>query len=299
MTDPLMPAGRPDAEAEIDEQLIRQLLRNQHPDLSTLPITPLASGWDNVMFRLGERLTVRLPRRSIAAELIENEQRWLPKLAPLLPLAISAPIRTGTRTEFFPWSWSILPFFDGETADLATPAGNQSRPFADFLLALHQPAPADAPANPVRGVPLSVRIENTEQRLARLTASTSLINQPLLDIWEAALQTPETSHPVWLHGDLHAQNVLTLDGTLSAVIDWGDITAGDPATDLAGAWSLFDRQADRENLLARYNPSESLLKRARGWAFLFAVVLTDSGLINSPQHARAGQRMLKRLEADA
>ena len=102
-TAPLPPPGKPDAELSIDADLVRRLLAEQHPDLADLPLEPLASGWDNQMFRLGEALTVRLPRRKIAVELLVNEQRWLPVLAPHLPLPIPAPVRVGIATASYPW----------------------------------------------------------------------------------------------------------------------------------------------------------------------------------------------------
>ncbi|MER7151067.1 phosphotransferase [Streptomyces lydicus] len=42
-----------------------------------------------------------------------------------------------------------------------------------------------------------------------------------------------------LHGDLHPANILVDRGRIRAVIDFGDITSGDPATDLSVAWMLF------------------------------------------------------------
>ena len=154
-----MPAGRPAAEAAVNETLVRRLLEAQHPDLAGLPITPLDAGWDNVLYRLGYELVVRVPRRAIADELMRNEQRWLPELAPQLPIPVPAPVRMGEPTDFYPWYWSVLPWFQGQCADEAPPHDDQAVPFADFLLALHQPAPSDAPVNPVRGVPIAMRKE--------------------------------------------------------------------------------------------------------------------------------------------
>jgi aminoglycoside phosphotransferase (APT) family kinase protein len=295
-----MPAGRPDAEVHIDEALIRRLLTDQHPDLATLQPTPLDSGWDNEIYRLGDAFTVRMPRRQIAANLLVNEQTWLPELAPRLPIAVPSPVRTGTATDYYPWRWSVLPWFEGESADLAPPATADAERFADFLLALHHEAPANAPYNPVRGVPLRVRENNTQERLIRVREKTDLITAALEEIWGKALAAPGNDRPRWLHGDLHAQNVLVDgNGTISAVIDWGDITAGDVATDLAGIWALFETPTARARCLAAYAPDSDLLARARGWAFSFGVILVDSGLINSPRHATAGTRILTRLAADA
>lgn len=294
-----MPAGKPDAEVEIDETLVRRLLEAQHPALLNLPLAHLDSGWDNVLYRLGEGLVVRLPRREVAAQLLRNEQRWLPFLAPRLPLPVSAPVEVGEPTEFYPWHWSVCPFFEGFCADQVQPSADQAAVLAGFLLALHHSAPAAAPRNPVRGVPIDVRVENTLERMARVRDKTDLITPAIDALWQQALAAPEATDARWLHGDLHAQNVLVDEsGTLSAIIDWGDLTAGDAATDLAGIWALFDDPEARRSIITLYDPDDAMLARACGWAVIFGVVLVDSGLINSPRHAAAGREILRRLQAD-
>ncbi|HEY5645549.1 MAG TPA: phosphotransferase [Pseudomonadales bacterium] len=261
-----MPAGKPNAELQVNAALVRRLLADQHPDLATLPLSHLDSGWDNVIFRLGSTLTVRVPRRQLGAELVANEQTWLPVLAPRLPVPISAPVRVGQPTDYYPWPWSVLPYFEGECADLRPPASGEALRFADFLLALHGPAPLDAPQNPLRGIPLRGRQASTVERMA----------------------------------GLREQNVLVgRDRSIRAVIDWGDVSRGDVATDLAGIWALFELTEDRQRIVEQYNPDRATLARARGWAVVFAVVLADSGLINSPRHAGAGAAILGRLALDA
>ncbi|MGE0624206.1 MAG: aminoglycoside phosphotransferase family protein [Pseudomonadales bacterium] len=295
-----MPAGKPDAEVNVTEELARRLLADQHPDLATLPLSLLDSGWDNVIYRLGEALTVRIPRRQMAADFIANELTWLPVLAPRLPIPVPAPVRLGEPTNYYPWRWGVLPFFPGKCADVRPPAGSEVTRFADFLLALHQPAPDDAPRNPVRGIPIRVRESNTLERMARLRETTDVLTPAVMSLWEAALAAPDADEARWLHGDLHSQNVLvSSDGRISAVIDWGDVTGGDVATDLAGVWALFESTEDRRRILEHYAPDPALLARAKGWAVMFGVVLTDSGLINSPRHAQAGRRILERLAVDA
>jgi aminoglycoside phosphotransferase (APT) family kinase protein len=295
-----MPMGRPRAERVVHEALVRRLLEDQHPDFADLPLTQLDSGWDNVIYRLGEKLTVRLPRREVAAALVHHEQTWLPRIADGLPLPVPSPVAVGRPTAYYPWPWSVLPWFEGESADLSPPRAEEAGRFADFLIALHQPAPAAAPANPVRGVPLRVREANTRERMKRLSSGSDALSPALESIWESALRAPAASGARWLHGDLHAQNVLVNGtGSLTAIIDWGDITRGDPATDLAGIWAVFPTRRARQSILQAYRPDPALLDRARGWAFLFGVVLTDSGNVNSPRHAAAGRRILERLEADS
>ena len=295
----LMPAGKPDAEVDIDKPLIGRLLRDQHADLAGLPITHVASGWDNVIYRLGNELAVRLPRRRIAAQLLINEQTWLPALAPKLPIAIPAPARIGTPTDYYPWAWSVLPWLPGEPADLSPPNASQAGVFAEFLLSLHQPAPPDAPVNPVRGIALRVRAANTGERLQRLRTKTDVITGAIEQLWARGLAAQESRDPHWLHGDMHSQNVLVASGEISAIIDWGDITSGDVATDLAGIWMLFDDRKARREALEAYGPDQATLERAKGWAMMLATVLLDSGLINSPRHAVMGNETLRRLVEDA
>jgi aminoglycoside phosphotransferase (APT) family kinase protein len=289
------PTGIPEAEIAIDEDLVRALLEAQHPDLAHLPLRPLAHGWDNVLFRLGDARVVRLPRRAVAAELNVNEQRWLPVLRDPLPIPTPSPERIGVGDAHYPWAWSVLPWLEGGCADLAPPAAGEAVRFADFLRALHVPAPARAPRNPVRGVPLAEREAGLRERMERIDALGGLIDGRIRAGWDRALGAPAATEARWLHGDLHAQNVLVDDGRLSGVIDWGDLAAGDVATDLAGIWSLFDTRAARERALDRYAPDEALAARARGWAILFGVVLADAGRVDSPRHMAQGRALLSRI----
>lgn len=285
--------GTPPAEVEVNEELVRRLLEICHPDLSDLPVALADSGWDNFIFRLGDNLAMRLPRRESAVALIVNEQQWLPRLAPSLPVTIPCPVRCGTPNAGFPWPWSIVPWIEGETSDTNPIASDQAETWTSFLNALHLPAPEDAPANPYRGIPLRNRCEVFEQRLKRLSAIPGLIPPEVKDIWQAALDTPESNARVWIHGDLHGRNVLNIKGRISGVIDWGDLTAGDPATDLSSAWALFDSKTDRQFVLDSFDPD--LVLRARGWAALLALAHLEAGLVDSPQHKAIGERILTNL----
>jgi aminoglycoside phosphotransferase (APT) family kinase protein len=285
--------GTPPAEVDVDEELVRKLLEIGHPDLSGLPIRKCDSGWDNFIFRLGDALAIRLPRRAAAVNLVLNEQKWLPVFAHRLPVPIPRPIRCGTPGAGFPWPWSIVPWIDGTTSDLVSLSSNQTHIWAAFLQALHQPAPDAAPANPFRGVPLRDREEAFEQRFARLSAIQDLLPAELRDIWDAALSAPESHERVWLHGDLHGRNVLNVEGSLSGVIDWGDLTSGDPATDLASVWTLFNSKADRAIVLDAYGGE--MAARARGWAALFALAHLEAGLADNPAHKLIGERILSNL----
>ncbi len=288
--------GTPAAEFVIDSQLVAGLLAEQHPDLADLPLRMVDAGWDNALFRLGDTLAVRLPRRAVAAPLIVHEQRWLPHLAERLTLPIPVPSRTGTPARGYPWHWSVVPWLAGLAADQHQPEAAQARPFAAFLRSLHIPAPADVPTNPFRGVPLQQRATGAEERMQRLAGTTDLITPQIRHLWQVAVDAPLDVPPTWLHGDLHPRNVLVEHGAITGIIDWGDITAGDPATDLAAIWMLFAEPQARQAALAAYaDLSEATVQRAKGWALLFGVMLLESGLIDNPRNALIGAQTLRRV----
>jgi aminoglycoside phosphotransferase (APT) family kinase protein len=290
------PEGTPPAEFAIDAALVSGLIADQHPDLASLPLRPVDAGWDNAMYRLGDALAVRLPRRALGAQLIVHEQTWLPHLARRLTLPAPAPVRAGVPGRGYPWPWSIVPWLPGTSADLSEPDPSQAERFGAFLRSLHRPAPADAPHNPYRGVPLRDRAPMIESRMQRLSGRTTLLTPEILAIWRDALAAPVDAPRTWLHGDLHARNVLVEDGSISGVVDWGDITAGDGATDLASLWMLFDAPSARAAAWAAYGAVSSATRaRARGWAVFFGVALLDTGLVDHPGHAAIGERTLRRV----
>lgn len=292
--------GTPDAEVDIDTILVRRLLAEQCPDLASLPLEFVASGWDNVMFRLGDALAMRLPRRRVGAQLIEHEQTWLPQLAPHLPLAVPSAMRCGQPALDYPFKWSVLPWIAGTPASHSPIDDSEASRFAAFLKALHVPAPSDAPRNPVRGVPLVERATAVAERMARLATRTNLITPMLHEIWQQALGAPLAENPVWLHGDLHPGNILLENHRLSGIIDWGDMTAGDPATDLAAIWMLFDTPDARRQVLAEYGGISAALRlRALGWAILFGVMLLDVGMTDTPKFTIIGASTLRRVCDDS
>jgi aminoglycoside phosphotransferase (APT) family kinase protein len=288
----------PAAEVDVDEEFVQALLAAQHPDLAGLPLRLLANGWDNVSYRLGTDLVVRLPRREVAAVLMKHEQRWLPILAPRLPLPIPAPVRIGRPQGTYPWSWSVVPWQPGRiaaTTAIADPAA-EARRLGAFMAALHRPAPADAPVNPVRGGPLGERAFAFEERLERLGAAVE--SAAVRDRWEESVAAaPWSGPPVWLHGDLHTANLLVDGGALSAVIDFGDITGGDPATDLAVAWMVFEPD-DRVTLRQECGTSDDdTWRRARGWALHLALAYLAHSADNALM-AGIGRRALDAVLAD-
>ena len=263
-------ATKPPAEVSIDTSLVRALLEEQHADLASLALGDISEGWDNRVFRLGEDLAVRIPRRAVSAVLIEQEQRWLPLLSARLPLLVPTPVRIGRPGCGFPWAWSVVPWLHGQSALLA-PSDPMMTAVAlgHFLRRLHQPAPEDAPHNPWRGIPLAARDQGVREHLQQLEGLVD--HDSVLRFWDRAVSTPSWSGPpLWIHGDLHPGNLLIAGGRLSAVIDFGDLAAGDPATDLSVMWMLLPSTARSTLLISARGPFNPLnhhtLMRARGWA---------------------------------
>jgi aminoglycoside phosphotransferase (APT) family kinase protein len=294
----------PAAEVEVSAELVRRLLAAQQPDLAHLPMQVLANGWDNLLCRLGEDWIVRLPRRAQAAALVAHEQRWLPVLAPRLPLPVPAPVRVGEPGAGYPWRWSIVPFLPGQPAAAEPPADGAAAAvaLAEFLAALHTPADPDAPVNRHRGVPLKVRDELFTATVTRLDGS--IHSAAVTRAWASAIAAPSwAGPPVWLHGDLHPANILVDHGRISAVIDFGDVTAGDPAADLAVAWMLLPADAHSQfravyARASRAGASEGLWARAEGWALALALVFLAHSADN-PMMAGIGERTLTAVLGEA
>jgi aminoglycoside phosphotransferase (APT) family kinase protein len=291
--------GTPVAETTIDQHLVRSLLREQHPDLAHEEIRWLDTGWDNAMYRVGESYVARLPRRQLAVSLAGHEQTWLPVLAKRLPIPIPVPVRIGKPTDDYPWPWSIVRWIPGNTAIHDPLRGDQSYRLAEFLLALHRPAPSNAPKNDWRGVPLRQRVNTVSGRLQRLRSTSNSITPEIDRVWQQALDAPETRESFWLHGDLHARNVLVTAGVISGIIDWGDITSGDAATDVASVWMLFADPESRHDVLSHYGASPELVARAKGWAIVFGTALLETGLVDDPRHAAMGAATLQRVTEDS
>ena len=167
-----------------------------------------------------------------------------------------------------------------------------------FLKKLHQKSPKNAPINLSRGVLLKNKAEDLAQRINRLKEKTNYITPKIEALWATALSAPFPREKYLLHGDLHPRNIIVSDGKIKAIIDWGDVTDGDVATDLASLWMLFAKKSVRQQALKAYGASPDLAQRAIGWAIFFGVILLDTGLISNEQHAKIGAFTLKNLDKD-
>ncbi len=255
----------------IDGELVRALVDSQFPQWADLPLKLLEpAGSDHVIHRLGDELSVRLPRHPGAIGQAAKELEWLPRLAPRLPLAVPVPVAVGAPGFGYPWPWAVTRWLDGEVATVAQvgESAAAARELARFLGALQRFAPEEIPAAGARaeltGEPLSARDRATRAAIAEVDGVFDAAAMSAL--WDAALGAPGWERaPVWFHGDFHTGNLLTVDGRLSAVIDFGGLGVGDPAPDLMIAYTLLSpaaRAVFREELAV----DDATWLRGRGWA---------------------------------
>jgi aminoglycoside phosphotransferase (APT) family kinase protein len=252
-------------ELELDEPLVRRLLAEQFPEWADRPLSRVEpSGTDNAIFRLGDDLSVRLPRRHGAAD-PSWEREWLPRLAPLLPLEIPTPVAEGLPSTEYPWAWEVYTWVEGETRPVAEiDAVQAARDLAAFVTALQQVDPAGAPRG--RGIPLAERDAEVQAWLVHWEGDPAVVT-----MWERALAVRSwDGPPVWHHGDLDVRNWLVRDGRIRAVIDWGTAGVGDPACDVMVAWKLHSAAA-RDTFREAVGADDATWERAHGWAVSQAV----------------------------
>lgn len=265
-------------EIRFESDLVRALLRDQHPNLADFDLLEVDGGWDNQMWRLGDELAVRLPRTERAPDLLDIEHKWLPALAEHLPLPTPTPVRIGKPSRLFPHTWTITRWVHGEPADRAPITRLESvEGLAEFLRALHRRAPANAPTNPTRGIPFTDFAHDTDGWFDVIADHHDA--ERIENIFNEAAAAPAwVGPPLWLHGDLHPANVVVQDGMLAGVIDFGEVCAGDPATDLSAAWILLPTGAAVSQFFDAYGVAdEATVARARGWAVIRALDLIEIG----------------------
>lgn len=285
-------------ELAIDTFLVRRLLTTQFPHWSHLSLTPLPShGTDHTLFRLGDEMVVRMPRIHWATSQVELERRWLPRLAPHLPLAVPEQLALGEPGEDYPWHWAIYRWLEGENA-IHSPVADSiqaAEDLARFVLALQACDPTGGPAadgeSGDRGAPLVTRDAETRRAIAK---SRRLINADAVTAaWEAALHVPmHDGLPVWIHGDLEPGNLLVREGRLSAVIDFCCLCLGDPACDMIPAWSVFSGEA-REAFRAALEVDDASWRRGQGWALSTAIIALPYYKDSNPVLAAGARRKIE------
>lgn len=288
----------------IDTILVHRLIVAQFPQWQNLSIRPVANqGWDNRSFHLGDALVVRMPSAADYALQVAKEHRWLPSLAASLPLTIPEPIALGEPGCGYPWQWSVYRWLEGESV---TPTStidwcDFAKTLAQFLLALHRINCTDGPAPGLhsfhRGGLLSTYDAQTRQAIAQLQGKIDTTHA--MEIWELALNTHWSKLSVWVHGDLSAGNLLIRDGALSAVIDFGQLAAGDPACDLAITWTLLSGQSRKIFQAQLSNLDADTWARARAWT-LWKHLIVVAGLTDwNAQQAQQSLDIINAVLADA
>jgi len=281
--------------------LVRALIAEQFPRWTNLDIRPVEQqGWDNWSFRLGDRLTVRLPSAARYAAQVEKEQRWLPRLAPLLPLAIPKPVAEGRPSAAYPYPWSVLEWIPGEPAarenvfDQEILAADAAR----FLRSLHAIDASDGPKagdhNFYRGGPL--RLYDGETRTALEALKDDIDVVAVTAVWGEALRTGWDRPNVWVHGDVAPGNLLIDGGKLCAVIDFGCLGVGDPACDLVLAWTFLEEQG-RKTFRGRLGLDDATWARARGWA-LWKALLIETGQSEPKSAERSASKVIEAVLHD-
>ncbi|MER8375586.1 aminoglycoside phosphotransferase family protein [Mesorhizobium sp. M1406] len=291
-----------DSRLNIDTALVSRLVATQFPRWKDLAVRPVEfGGWDNRTFHLGDEMTVRLPSAAAYSLQVEKEHRWLPRLAPLLPLPIPVPLAMGVPAENYPWPWSIYRWIEGETAKRERIASlpQFATDLAGFLVALQRIDPTGGPApgqhNFFRGGALTVYDNEARQAIAALDGK--IDTDAASAVWEASLAATWHGAPVWFHGDVSWGNLLVRQGRLSAVIDFGTSGVGDPACDLAIAWTLFEGES-REAFRAGVPADQAMWARGRGWT-LWKALITAAGQIDvNPVEVEKSRHVINEVLAD-
>jgi len=286
----------------VDAEQARRLVVDQFPQWADLAVRPVSvGGWDNWTFHLGDAMLVRLPSAAEYALAVEKEQRWLPVLAPQLPLPIPAPLAEGRPGAGYPYSWSIYQWLDGEpaSADRIADPLRFAADLAGFLAALQSVDTTGAPRpgkhNWFRGGTLRTYDEEARRALTALEGHVEV--GPAHEIWKSALDARWDGAESWFHGDVAQGNLLLSGGELAAVIDFGTCGAGDPACDLAIAWTLLTadgRRVFREGL----SVDEATWARGRGWALWKTLLTWAQALGRAGEEAANARRVLAGILAE-
>lgn len=261
----------------VDADLVKRLISSQFLEFVGLEIKPVElGGWDNYTFHLGDQMSVRLPSAQCYADKVLKEQEWLPKLAPFLPLPIPMPLAMGKPDCGYPWNWSIYSWLEGEAASIAkiSNMAQFAHDLGHFLSELQaidlKGGPEVGPHNFYRGGSLAVYDDQTRQAIKILEDKIDVVSAT--NIWNEAMASVWKKDPVFVHGDVASGNLLVKNGRLSAVIDFGGLGVGDPACDLAIAWTFFKSESRIEFIKTLGLDSETVA-RGRGWALWKALIV--------------------------
>jgi aminoglycoside phosphotransferase (APT) family kinase protein len=288
-------------EIDVDFPIVVRLIERQFPQWGGLPITAVPSaGTDNAIYRLGDDMAVRLPRRPAVVVNLAKEQLWLPKLAPLLPLAVPLPVAQGVPGEGFPFPWSVYRWLDGENVvdepdvNLSDAAVRLGR----FVAALQRIEAAGGPPPPFRGDPVSTLDNRVRGEIRDLGADATVDPDLATAAWETALAAPAWEGPPrWVHADLSPLNLLARHGRLTAVIDFGGLGVGDPAIDMLPAWGWLTPRT-RDLFRAEVKADDATWARGRGWGLGLGLGAVHRYRVTNPVLANIGKRAIAQVVAD-
>lgn len=285
-------------EVDINPELIKALLLEQFPEFTNHPLQKMhPEGTDNVLYRLGNDKLIRLPRTKSSSLNIEKELTWLPRLGPKLPISIPKILCKGLSNKNYPFPWLICEWLDGINPDQEDMVGKLkvAADLATFVNAMQQ-IPAKSGPNCRRGQPLNTCDKQVLQSIPLLNKlyDTSLLKK----LWESAINVPHwKKEPVWIHGDLHAGNLIVKDRILVGIVDWGLAGVGDPACDMMVAWTLLNQQS-RKIFHSIIQPDDDSWARGRGWALFLGIVGYPYYRNKNPIFARIAKRALDQVIAD-
>jgi aminoglycoside phosphotransferase (APT) family kinase protein len=278
---------------DVGVPMVERLIATQFPQWAGLPVKPVAmDGWDNWTFRLGDDMKVRLPSAEGYVPQSEKESRWLPLLAPHLPLPIPVPIALGRPGDGYPWPWSVYRWLEGDavTSETVNDRAGLASDVAGFLRALQAIDPAGGPPAGTqsfhRGGDIAVYDAEARRCIAEL--ADGIDGRGATAVMDAAIAATFRGPPVWVHGDVAVGNLLMRDGRLSAVLDFGSCAVGDPACDLVLAWTFFDGES--RAVFRREAPGDATTwARARGWALWKAALILARGMSTNPSEKPAAE----------
>lgn len=285
-------------EAKLSLEVVKQLLNEQFPEWSHQTIHPLShQGTDNVMLKLGENKILRFPRTQRSEESLKKEFLWLPKLDSSLPIQIPHILGVGRPNEQYPYQWAIVNFLEGRSPSDSNPLNLTlaAKDLGNFIKELQKVDTINAPLCSRKPPSMSCDKETRESMLAL----SDVFDIKVIDkLWDLALEVSSWKmDPVWLHGDIHAGNLLVQGRKLTGVIDFGMSGVGDPACDLIVAWMLFDQDA-REIFHSAVNPDEAMWDRARGCALHFGIMAYSYYKNRDPFLAGVAKRTLNEILMD-
>lgn len=260
-------------EIAVDATLVKELLITQFPQFKDMSIVPIKSiGTDNAIFKIGNNLCVRLPRKKDMFLTINGYIQWVNPIVQQLPLKISTLMLPGKPQGKYPYNWGIYTWLDGENIydKPLTDYNRAAIDLASFIKALHSIDTIGAPRS-WRGESLINR--DPEVRKAIHALKDEINVQAITNLWNTCISVSEwDKDPVWIHADLLPTNILGQNDKLSGIIDFDGFGVGDPAVDLLPAWCIFTAES-RAIFRKQLCVDDATWMRGCGWALSIAIII--------------------------